>query len=153
VISSCATAIRSHKNEPELPGTWITPDIILGYTELHQLGWAHSADSDTGEELVGGCYGIRLGNVFFGESMFTRQSNASKAAFLTLAQLLFNDGVVVIDCQAHTDHLETLGAEDISRIDFLTILQGALSDRNHAPSFEQADELDRRGNWGKRYSL
>jgi leucyl/phenylalanyl-tRNA--protein transferase len=143
VISSCA--------EVRCSQTWITGDIIAGYTELHRLGWAHSAESYAGGELVGGCYGIRLGNVFFGESMFARQSNASKAAFLTLAGLLFKDGVVIIDCQAYTAHLESLGGEEISRIDFLAILRGALQDRNHVATFEQADELDRRGNWGEWY--
>jgi leucyl/phenylalanyl-tRNA--protein transferase len=81
--------------------------------------------------------------------MFTRQSNASKAAFLTLAQMLFNDGVKCIDCQAHTDHLESLGAEEISRPRFLALLGEALSGRNSAPRVELADEMDRRGNWGR----
>jgi leucyl/phenylalanyl-tRNA--protein transferase len=152
VIRSCAEIDRSRKDDPETPGTWITGDIITGYTELHRLGWAHSAESYAGGELVGGCYGIRLGNIFFGESMFARQSNASKAAFLTLARLLFEDEVVLIDCQAYTPHLESLGGEDISRLDFLTILQGALSDRNTAPDFAMADAMDRRGNWEERYN-
>jgi leucyl/phenylalanyl-tRNA--protein transferase len=143
VIRSCAEVRHSH--------TWITGDIIAGYTELHRLGWAHSAESYAGGELVGGCYGIRLGNAFFGESMFTRQNNASKAAFLTLAGVLFKDGVVIIDCQAYTAHVESMGAEEISRIDFLAILQEALLDRSHAATFEQSDKLDRRGNWGGRY--
>ncbi|MDR3247625.1 MAG: leucyl/phenylalanyl-tRNA--protein transferase [Treponema sp.] len=154
VIRSCAAADRSGKNDPEPPGTWITADMIAGYTTLHRLGFAHSAESYAADgELAGGCYGIRLGNVFFGESMFTRQSNASKAAFLTLAHLLFNDGVQFIDCQAHTDHLESLGAQEISRPRFLALLGEALAGRNSAPSPDIADALDRRGDWGQKAPL
>jgi leucyl/phenylalanyl-tRNA--protein transferase len=134
VISNCAEAYR-----PGQDGTWITRDIINAYTELHRLGWVHSAESYINGELVGGCYGIRLGNAFFGESMFAKTSNASKAAFLLLAQALFADGVAFIDCQIHTNHLESLGGEEISRDAFLTLLRSTL--RNSHPA------LDRRGSW------
>ena len=118
VISACSRIKR-----PRQGGTWITADIISAYTELHRLGKAHSAEAYREGELAGGCYGIRLGKFFFGESMFSYQSNASKAAFLTMARDLFNDGVELIDCQQHSRHLESLGAEEISRMDFLSRLR------------------------------
>ena len=125
VITACAQTERRGQN-----GTWITGDIIAAYTELHRLGWAHSAEAYSGDQLAGGCYGIRLGNAFFGESMFSRKSNASKAAFLTLARLVFDDGVRFIDCQQHTRHLESLGRQDISRRDFLALLRKTLVSNN-----------------------
>jgi leucyl/phenylalanyl-tRNA--protein transferase len=146
VIQACAGVPRPGQN-----GTWITRDVIGAYTELHRLGWAHSAEAYSDGELSGGCYGIRLGNAFFGESMFARKANASKAAFLTLAQLLFEDGVVFIDCQVHTNHLESLGGEEIGREDFLALLRDTLSRR--VPRSSAADRADRRGNWGRLYRL
>jgi leucyl/phenylalanyl-tRNA--protein transferase len=122
VIENCAAIYRPHQS-----GTWITSDMIAAYKELHRLGWAHSAESYVDEKLVGGCYGIRLGNVFFGESMFSKMTNASKAAFLTLAPLLFADGVAFIDCQAYTDYLASLGAVEISRSVFLKTLHKTLA--------------------------
>lgn len=142
VISACSRVYR-----PGQGGTWITGDVIAAYTELHRLGWAHSAEAYCAGKLAGGCYGIRLGNVFFGESMFALLPNASKAAFLTLARLLFSDGVRLIDCQQHSRHLESLGAEDISRAAFLTLLRETLRARQSG----SADDADRRGSWGKRY--
>jgi len=118
VISACSRVKR-----PCQDGTWITSDMISAYTELHSLGWAHSAEAYFEGELAGGCYGVRLKNFFFGESMFHLKPNASKAAFLSLANKLFNDGVRFIDCQQHTRHLESFGAEEISRKDFLTLLR------------------------------
>jgi leucyl/phenylalanyl-tRNA--protein transferase len=138
VISACSSIVR-----PGQRGTWITADIIAAYVRLHQLGYAHSAESYRDGKLAGGCYGIRLGRVFFGESMFTKQANASKAAFLTLARILFQDGIALIDCQVHTGHLESLGGEEISRSDYLAILRNTLGSRN--------DSGDRRGNWGNIY--
>jgi leucyl/phenylalanyl-tRNA--protein transferase len=140
VIRSCAETER-----PGQGGTWITGEMIRAYTELHRLGWAHSAESYAGGELAGGCYGIRLGRVFFGESMFARVSNASKAAFLTLARHLFADGTAFIDCQVPTAHLRSLGGQEISRRDFLRLLKNTLAERR--PGFN-TDTLDRRGNWG-----
>jgi leucyl/phenylalanyl-tRNA--protein transferase len=135
VIENCAAMYR-----PGQAGTWITGDMIAAYTELHRLGWAHSAESYVDGELAGGCYGIWLGNVFFGESMFSKVTNASKAAFLTLAPLLFADSVAFIDCQAHTDYLASLGAEEISRRVFLKTLRKTLASR-------RSDADDRRGKW------
>jgi len=118
VIKSCSEIHR-----PGQEGTWITADIINAYTTLHRMGLAHSAEARYEGELAGGCYGLRLGNIFFGESMFSYRANASKAAFLTLARFLFGDGVRFIDCQTHSNHLESLGARDISRAEFITLLR------------------------------
>jgi leucyl/phenylalanyl-tRNA--protein transferase len=144
VIRNCGEIYRIGQG-----GTWITGDIIEAYGRLHELGWAHSAESYLDGSLVGGCYGVRLGNVFIGESMFARHPNASKAAFLHLARILFADGLTFIDCQVYTDHLKTLGGEEISRKDYLALLNHALSEREHDRA--HSDKLDRRGNWGDIY--
>jgi leucyl/phenylalanyl-tRNA--protein transferase len=146
VIGSCAGVSR-----PGQDGTWITEDIVRAYMELHRLGWAHSAEAYSDGKLSGGCYGIRLGNAFFGESMFARKANASKAAFLTLAKLLFEDGLAFIDCQVRTDHLESLGGEEMGRKDFLKLLRRTLASRISRSS--AADQADRRGSWGRLYRL
>jgi leucyl/phenylalanyl-tRNA--protein transferase len=143
VIRGCAGMVR-----PGQQGTWITGDIIEAYTELHRLGWAHSAESRIRGELAGGCYGIRLGSAFFGESMFARVSNASKAAFLSLARFLFADGVRFIDCQVPTEHLRSLGGEEMERKDFLALLDDTLEERRSLPGRDR-DALDRRGRWGQ----
>ena len=118
VIKGCSEVIR-----PNQKGTWITKDIIEAYTELHKLGWAHSAEAWQNGELVGGCYGVFLGRAFCGESMFAKKPNASKVAFLSLADILFKHGVGFIDCQVPTKHLISLGGEEMSRSDFLELLQ------------------------------
>ena len=110
-------------NRPNQKGTWITNDIIEGYTELHRLGWAHSVEAWQDGELAGGCYGVMMGKGFFGESMFSKKTNASKAAFLSFAQMLFDHGIAFIDCQVPTDHLISLGGEVMARNDFLELLQ------------------------------
>ncbi|MDR1587313.1 MAG: leucyl/phenylalanyl-tRNA--protein transferase [Treponema sp.] len=143
VIRGCAEIYREGQG-----GTWITGDVIAAYTELHRLGWAHSAESYADGELAGGCYGIRLGSVFFGESMFARRSNASKAAFLTLARALFADGLALIDCQVPTAHLAGLGAETMGRRGFLILLERLLA---NSRGVEGPDRADRRGNWAERY--
>ena len=117
VIRGCAGAKRPNQN-----GTWITDYIIKAYTELHRLGWAHSAEAWQDGELAGGCYGVLLGRVFCGESMFANKSNASKAAFLSFAKLLFEHGVAFVDCQVPTMHLMSLGGEEMARNDFLELL-------------------------------
>jgi len=119
VIKGCSQAVRRKQKG----GTWITQDIIAAYCELHSLGWALSAEAWLNGELVGGCYGLLIGKAFFGESMFARESNASKAAFLTLAKELFDDGLAFIDCQTPSDHLKSLGGEEIARADFLQLLK------------------------------
>lgn len=103
-------------------GTWITNEIEFAYTQLHKMGYAFSAEAWLNNELAGGLYGIRLGNIFFGESMFSKVSNASKYAFIKLVQQLQHEAVVLIDCQIHTPHLESLGARMIERKAFLEIV-------------------------------
>lgn len=115
VIEACAEAKRGGQN-----GTWITEQMIKAYDKLHQLGYAKSVEVWKNNRLVGGLYGIDLGNrVFSGESMFTKVSNASKVGFIVFVQ---NSNYNVIDCQIHTKHLESLGARHISRKDYLKFL-------------------------------
>jgi leucyl/phenylalanyl-tRNA--protein transferase len=118
VITSCSKVPRKDQ-----PGTWINKDIVHAYTKLHQLGFAHSAEAWIDKELVGGLYGIRLGNIFFGESMFSTKSNASKFAFINFVKQLQKENVALIDCQVYTKHLESLGAQMIERTKFISILQ------------------------------
>lgn len=143
VIRGCGTVPR-----PGQDGTWISEDIIEAYTALHRLGWAHSAEAYLEGRLVGGCYGIRLGNVFCGESMFAFYPNASKAAFLTLARNLFNDGLEFIDCQVPTPHLRSLGGQELDRPAFLRLLKSAISVRERFGR----DLADRRGPWDRLYT-
>jgi len=117
-IMGCRQAHR-----PGQAGTWISDVIVSAYTKLHHLGYAHSAETWQGHQLVGGLYGIRMGKLFFGESMFSSISNASKFAFIHWVQQLQEEGVCLIDCQVYTQHLESLGACMISRDNFINILQ------------------------------
>jgi len=125
VIRCCAEIDR-----PGQGGTWITEDIIEAYTEMHRLGWAISSEAYHRGELAGGCYGIRMGRAFFGESMFALKPNASKAAFLGLASILFNSGVTFIDCQMPSKHLHSLGGEEMPRDEFLELLKRELARSN-----------------------
>ena len=118
VIRGCAEAPRNGAD-----GTWINEEMIAAYMHLHELGYAHSAEAWKNDELAGGLYGVRIGKIFFGESMFSRVSNASKAAFIHLVKALQEDDVRLIDCQMHTAHLESLGGETISREAFLYLLK------------------------------
>jgi len=117
VIIQCKTTQRRGQSS-----TWITEAVRTAYNHLHSLGYAHSAEAWLGDELVGGCYGIRLGHVFFGESMFSRVSNASKYAFIKYTEQLKREGVGLIDCQVYTEHLESLGARMIAREQFIQLL-------------------------------
>ena len=117
VISNCRSIKRDGQN-----GTWISDEMIEAYCNLHKLGIAKSVEVWQNEELVGGLYGIDLGNVFCGESMFSKVSNASKVAFITLANQLKNDNYKVLDCQVYNEHLESLGCNEIDREDFMKIL-------------------------------
>ena len=110
VIQNCKTISRTGQD-----GTWISPDMQKAYTNLHELGYAHSAETWLDGKLVGGIYGIRLGNIFFGESMFSLKTNASKFAFINYVKQLQKENVALIDCQLHTSHLESLGARMIPR--------------------------------------
>ncbi len=117
VMRACAEAPREGQD-----GSWISDDFIEAYTQLHHMGMAHSVEVWQEGELVGGLYGIALGNVFYGESMFARVSNASKAGFITLVQALEKQGYQLIDCQQETAHLASLGARGISRELFMEYL-------------------------------
>ena len=118
VIRSCKALQRKGQD-----GTWITDELEQSLIELHQLGFAHSAETWLGNELVGGLYGIRMGNLFFGESMFNKETNASKFAFINFVKLLEFEKVKLIDCQVYTEHLESLGAEMIPRTAFIQTIQ------------------------------
>lgn len=118
VIFHCKETKRKDQD-----GTWIKDEVQQAYTQLHQLGYAHSAETWHNGKLVGGLYGIWLGKVFFGESMFSKESNASKYALIKYTELLKNEGVVLIDCQIYTEHLESLGAKMIMREQFIQLLQ------------------------------
>lgn len=111
---------------PGQQGTWITPEMLEAYCELHRLGFAHSVEVWKEEQLVGGLYGISLGKCFFGESMFSKASNASKTGFISLVKNLSSRGFELIDCQVHTPHLESLGAQHIPRDLFLSQLSKGL---------------------------
>ena len=117
VIRACA-APRSGQ-----AGTWITPEMQAAYLRMHELGHAHSVECWQAGELVGGLYGLALGRVFFGESMFTRVSNASKVGFVHLVRLLQDRAYRLIDCQVRTGHLESLGARLIPRREFIHLLE------------------------------
>jgi leucyl/phenylalanyl-tRNA--protein transferase len=103
-------------------GTWITDEVEQAYITLHKKGLAHSAEVWLNNELVGGVYGVRLGNIFFGESMFSLVNNASKFAFINYIHQLQKENVVLIDCQVYTEHLESLGARMIPRKEFTKLL-------------------------------
>ena len=118
VINNCQSIKREGQN-----GTWITEDMIAAYCKLHELGFAKSVEVWQNEELVGGLYGVDLGDVFCGESMFSKVSNASKVAFITLAQKLEKANYKLIDCQVHNNHLESLGCVEIERDEFIAILE------------------------------
>ena len=108
---------------PGQAGTWITPEVEKAYIRMHELGYAHSAEVWREGILVGGLYGIRLGKVFFGESMFSLESNASRYAFTRYIQHLKEEGVQLIDCQVYTEYLESFGARMIPRKTFISILE------------------------------
>jgi leucyl/phenylalanyl-tRNA--protein transferase len=121
VIQACA-APRSYSD-----GTWITGEMQTAYQELHALGHAHSVEVWLDDQLVGGLYGLAIGRLFFGESMFSRADNASKVGFVTLCQQLHQWDFVLIDCQMPTDHLHSLGARTISRDAFANYLKQYLA--------------------------
>jgi leucyl/phenylalanyl-tRNA--protein transferase len=130
VITGCRDAPR-----PDQDGTWITEKMLEAYVRLHDLGFAHSAEAWCDGRLVGGLYGVSLGAIFFGESMFARAPDASKIAFVTLLRQLERWGIGLVDSQVHTDHLARFGAEEWPRPRYLAALAAALE----APT--------RRGKW------
>jgi len=122
VIAACAAVPRVGQ-----AGTWITPELRQGFVRLHELGYAHSVEAYDRGRLVGGLYGVSLGEAFFGESMFARAPDASKVAFATLLGNLLDWGFTLVDCQVYTEHLERFGATDWPRAAFLTTLHRALA--------------------------
>ncbi len=122
VIKACGKINR--KNQP---GSWITTDMIEAYVKLHTMGFAHSVETYRNGQLAGGLYGVSLGGIFFGESMFHTQSNASKVALYHLVQFAMEMGIELIDVQQETSHLASLGAKAIKRDTFLSLLKKLVS--------------------------
>jgi leucyl/phenylalanyl-tRNA--protein transferase len=146
VVAECA-AVTSQR-----PDTWINPAIEAAYADLHRRGHAHSIECWREGRLVGGLYGVRLGGAFFGESMFSRESNASKVALAWLVARLKAGGFTLLDCQFMTGHLASLGAVEVSQADYLALLDsavgggaasvaGATGDSAGAAAFDALDEL------------
>lgn len=133
VIGKCQKISRKGQD-----GTWINDDLKSALLNLHELGYAHSVECKVNDELVGGLYGISLGRFFFGESMFSTQSNASKIAFISLCKKLESLNFELLDCQIYNDHLASLGATEIERDDFLILLSKTLR-----------MEETLQGDWGK----
>ena len=119
VIDECAV------ERPGQDGTWITPGIIAAYRRLFESGWAHSIEVRQHDRLVGGLYGIAIGKAFFGESMFSRKDNASKAAMLALCSVLQKHDVALLDCQVVSPHLVSMGAVTVERTEFAAMLRQA----------------------------
>ncbi|HSN47850.1 MAG TPA: leucyl/phenylalanyl-tRNA--protein transferase [Flavobacterium sp.] len=117
VISNCQKTKRNGQN-----GTWITNDMIEAYCKLNELGMAKSVEVWQNDELVGGLYGVDLGHIFCGESMFSKISNASKVGFIALAKQLKKEEYKVLDCQVYNEHLESLGCREIEREEFMRLL-------------------------------
>jgi leucyl/phenylalanyl-tRNA--protein transferase len=130
VLEGCSSVPR-----PGQSGTWLIPEMVDAYMQLHELGFAHSIEAWAEGELVGGLYGVSLGGAFFGESMFARAPDASKIAFVAAVHQLDAWGIGLIDCQVHTDHLERFGAYEVPRTAYLEMLRPAL------------DYPTRRGTW------
>ncbi len=118
VITNCSQVKRNGQN-----GTWITNEMVEAYCKLHELGIAKSVEVWQNNELVGGLYGIDLGHIFCGESMFSKVSNASKMAFIALANQIKKENYKLLDCQVYNEHLESLGCVEIDREDFMKILK------------------------------
>ena len=129
IITKCA------EDRDGQQGTWITTAMTDAYSTLHRNGWAHSVEVWSDGELCGGLYGLAIGKAFFGESMFSRHSNASKAAMYALCQLLMKAGFSVLDCQVESPHLMSLGASLIPRVEFVTILSAACEPQSQFLSF------------------
>lgn len=125
VVQACAAP---RQNEP---GTWITPAMASAYSQLHKLGHAHSVEVWRDSELVGGLYGVAIGQVFFGESMFSRATDASKVAMVYLVERLLSWDYQLIDCQVYSEHLISLGAEEISRQAFIQHLKSDCEQPGH----------------------
>ena len=142
VIRACATVPRSdqqvveEEEDADEPSTWISEDMIHAYCELHKLGFAHSVETYMDNELVGGLYGVSIGKIFCGESMFHTKSDASKVALYNLCQFLIRNGIELIDAQQETAHMRRMGAGPIPRKEFMKILKGLVKEQSLV------------GNWG-----
>jgi len=130
VIQECA-AVRRERGE----GTWILPEMVDAYCRLHELGYAHSLEAWREGKLAGGLYGVSIGCVFFGESMFTRVTDASKAALIHLIRSLDQWGYELVDCQMTTSHLQRFGARELPRSRFLALLQKAVKKKPSSSSW------------------
>ena len=130
VIAACATVPRVGQD-----GTWITEEMEEAYISLHEMGYAHSVEAWQEGELIGGLYGVSLGGIFFGESMFANAPDGSKLGFVALVQQLLRWDFVLLDSQVHTEHVARFGADDVEREDYLRDLRDAL------------DLPTRRGRW------
>ena len=139
VIRACSSTFR-----PGQAGTWITGGMLTAYIEMHRLGHAHSIEARFDGKLVGGLYGVALGDVFFGESMFSLEDDASKAAFIPLVWHLREEGFTLIDSQVYTDHLAGLGAREIPRSEYLSLLADRLDGR--------PDAVARKGDWSTTFA-
>ncbi len=132
VISRCKAVTRPGQN-----GTWITDEVLDAYINMHKMGLAHSVEAWQGNKLVGGLYGLSIGTMFYGESMFHLRTGASKVAFYYLAKIAIKLNIELIDCQVPNPHLFSLGAEELERAKFLDIIANAIEQ----PTIQ--------GNWGK----
>jgi len=138
VMQACAMTPRDGQL-----GTWITDDIVAAYGSLHRLGLAHSVETWYRGERVGGLYGVALGRMFYGESMFAHRTDASKIALAALCGFLERHGVTMIDCQQETDHLASLGAEPIPREQFIAHVRQTAAEANISPWRFDKSELTR----------
>jgi len=140
VIDQCAQ-VRRRSGE----GTWLVPEMIEAYCSLHRQGYAHSVESWLEGELVGGLYGVALGRIFFGESMFSLRSDASKAALVQLVQWLQSWDYELIDCQVRTEHLKRFGAREIPREIFLTLVRQGVERQPNPAAWARASGDNRHG--------
>jgi leucyl/phenylalanyl-tRNA--protein transferase len=127
VITACATSPREGQD-----GTWIVPDMVAAYTRWHALGAVHSIETWIDGELAGGLYGVGIGRMFFGESMFSRRTDASKIALAALVCFGREHGIDLIDCQQRTGHLSSLGGREVPR----NVFEAAIAERVRAPQVE-----------------
>jgi leucyl/phenylalanyl-tRNA---protein transferase len=125
-IDTAFVEVMRRCGEPSRPGRWITDEIVGAYAALHDLGWAHSIEVWRNEQLAGGLYGVRIGGLFAGESMFHAQTDASKVALMALVDWLRQSGAELLDVQWTTPHLSSLGAVDVARSQYLKMLDHAI---------------------------
>lgn len=150
VVHACAAPREAQSDEP---ATWITPPMAKAYSDLHQAGIAHSVEVWQGETLIGGLYGLALGDIFFGESMFSRKTNGSKIAMAHLVEYLKQWQYKLIDCQVYNDHLYSLGAIEIDRHTFEQIISRHSANKPSSPEKWRAQEITlSSGYWAKQPS-